>query len=40
MEACICGLAVCGTGMTRPGTVRGPGLALAAFCGASKVVKS
>src|SRR4249920_3572092 len=41
MEACNSLLAVVGTGMLRPpGTVRGPALALAAFCAASSVAKS
>src|SRR5437763_2799614 len=40
IDACNCGLAVAGTGMARPGTVRGPAFALAAFCAASSVAKS
>ena len=39
MSARSSGLTVSGTGMLRPGTVRGPGCALAAFCWASTVAK-
>src|SRR5262249_27816209 len=34
------GLVVVGSGMTRGGTTRGPGLALAAFCSGSSAAKS
>ena len=40
METCNSLLAVAGTGTLRPGTVRGPAAALAAFCAASRVAKS
>src|SRR5512144_890782 len=40
MEICNSLLAVAGTGTLRPGTVRGPAAALAAFCAASRVAKS
>src|ERR1700694_5202660 len=40
MSARNSGLTVSGTGMLRPGTVRGPACALAAFCRASIVAKS
>ena len=38
--ACSSGLTVAGTGMLRPGTVRGPAVALAALCAASSMSNS
>src|ERR1700730_14482964 len=40
MSACTSGLTVSGTGMLRPGTVRGPFWAFAALCAASRVAKA